>query len=199
MIPKIPFLLSCYLSFIASAAIAQNSVENSSQTGNRNNIVSLAPVLINNTGPGAGLSYERLLDSKGRFGFNASFAYAHSKAKWHYGNYYSTNCLGSLFSLKYYTAAYERPVRYALGFTIPLDILLRKTTESRSPGGHSEQNATDVYNRVGILFHNSLNFTVSKRIILSLDANLGFAGSDEKDGDSFSPYASLLFKTGYRF
>ena len=160
--------------------------------------LSIAPAIINNTGPGVGISYEHTLDDRGRFAFNADVYAAFSKSKWHYSDYYRTTCMGTLLSFRYYTAPCERKVRYALGFGIPLDILSRKTSEGRSPGGYSKQDRTDMYFRTGIAFHNSLQFNVSRRVAIGLNANLGFAGSDEENGDSFAPYALLLATVGCR-
>lgn len=194
---KITATISCSLLLALSLpTLAQDAAEApgcpSGQT------FSVIPAAINNTGPGAGISYEYMLGPQNRASFNAAVYCTYGKDKWHYGDFYRTICIGTLLSFKYYTSSCEKKVRHAIGFGIPLDILTRRTTEGRSPGGYSTQNKTDMYFRTGLALHNSLQFSVSRRIVIGLDANLGFGGSDEKDGDPFAPLALLFASVGYR-
>jgi hypothetical protein len=188
---------ACILALACSLpALAQQAPEASDCPPGQ--VFSVIPAVLNNTGPGAGISYEHELGPQNRASFNAAVYGTYGKSKWHYGDFYRTVCVGTLLSFKYYTSSCQKKVRHAIGFGIPLDILSRKTTEGRSPGGYSAQNKTDIYFRTGLVVHNSLQVSVSRRIAIGLDANLGFGGSDEKGGDSFAPLALLFASVGYR-
>lgn len=164
-----------------------------------NNILCFAPALINNTGPGIGLSYERLLDEQGRISCYFPFYYTRRNSGWAYNEHYKTDCLGGMAGIKLYPGSSRGAVRYAFGFGFPFDALSRKTDKIDSHAGIYEVNRTDHFVRSGILFLNSLTITLARKIVMGLDLNIGFSFSDEKDYDNSVPFALLSFRAGYRF
>lgn len=187
---------------IVAAAQAEDNITGEATSGKPrygNNIVSLVPVAFNNSGQNVGLAYERILDEKGKLSIYVPLLYSSRPLDWHYRYQYKSTTIGGLLGFKFYPTSSRGVVRYAMGLSIGSYAITRTYEKGWSPGGLFDQKNKEHYLKTGLLFNNSISFTLAGKVSLALDLHLGVADSDEPDYDSTEPFVLLMFKAGYRF
>ena len=169
-----------------------------------------------------GISYERQLDKFGHISFYLPVLvnFTSSKDFRQYDDQYlstgTETTFGSYHSytfmpgVKFYPASNKEKVRYSLGASA-------FATFGKEPGsvynydnyngGGSVSPVTGDYSYAlyGLMISNSVNFSVTKNIFLSLDLATGFPISDNRHANNdeidelASPFIQFAFKVGYRF
>jgi hypothetical protein len=199
---KFCLLLTSFI-IATSCATAQSSIDAGPVTANGfgENIVSVSPFLINNTGPGFGICYERFLEESSTLSIYIPLTFTFQKLAWHYHEQYKTQNAGGMLGFKFYPATSKGVVKYAFSVGISQHFITRHYQHYTKlhTGALVEENKTVGYAKTGFLIGNTVNFTIAKKIVLALDLHLGFAASNEPDYDGTVPFALVMFKTGYRF
>ncbi len=169
-----------------------------------------------------GISYERQLDKFGHISFylpvlvnftsSKDFRqyddqYLSTGTETNFGSYHSYTFMPGV---KFYPASNKEKVRYSLGASA-------FATFGKEPGsvynydnyngGGSVSPVTGDYSYAlyGLMISNSVNFSVTKNIFLSLDLATGFPISDNRHANNdeidelASPFIQFAFKVGYRF
>lgn len=170
--------------------------------------------------PGIGLSYERLLDAEGHFGFTLPVVYSFAQNKNYNNNYYyysssytftgpnNHTSLSFMPGVKFYPAREQRKVRYGLGVSFfatfgsePYDVYDRNFGAGVVPGTRGDWK----YTMYGAAISNTVNITLARNFFMELGVNgcVPFADNRFRDQSDFtnvfSPIGQFVMKAGARF
>lgn len=180
-----------------------------------NNILSLSPVHMTNTGPvGFGLSYERVLDKNKILSLYIPIVYSFKDND----NYYSAGSYGNQRSnmlwlypgAKIYPTGSDGTVRYSVGPSLVFGSGNRTYDEQvYDPNTNTYNYQTTDHNVfvMGVMVNNTLNVCPTPKLHLGLELGLGIPYyTDEKRtyGSVFNDYSDtplvqFNFHVGYRF
>ncbi|WP_159470579.1 hypothetical protein [Dyadobacter sp. 3J3] len=199
--------------FVINERVARGASEikrpSNSQSGE--NIILLSPFKALDSGPGLGISYERLLGENQYVGvvvpvsfmFNSEYyynTYSGSNQK-HYTNFYVSP------GVKFYPFG-QRKVTYAVGPNVMIGFTKKLNSQYiyDNNGGQSTIILTPVKSfRLGLIVNNYLNFQITSRINLGINGGLGVRYFDKQQtsninySDGMQITAEFAFNFGFRF
>lgn len=178
--------------------LQEDEALNNNGSGYRDNIISISPLMLNNSGLGFGISYERTLIANGKWSMFVPLLY-NSINKQSYGKSYRDRSIGIFAGFRFYPTSSKGPVRYSIGGLLGNYVIQRKYSHIASPGGSYDTDKTVSFNKAGILIDNALLCTISRKLTIGINLGLGVAGSGEDNYDASVPFVLTMFQLGYRF
>ncbi len=177
------------------------------------NIVSFAPIQITDEGArGVGLHYERILDQRGILSFYLPVSITFpdrqtSNFNDPFGRFISQrNATPFVYlypGVRIYPAGANGKVRYAVGPSLVLGFgSIDYTTGVFNPATGQTQLSVvrEPVLRSGILINNGLNIHATPKLVLGIEAGLGYSYLNDTDFENSTIFLGQLnFKIGYRF
>ena len=173
----------------------------------RPNILSIAPLQFSENGLGAGISYERSLDSKGIIAFylpvvatfdlnNGTYVNPTTNAV---QNGHTDGMFYAMPGIKVYPTGCNGLVRYAIGPSFVIGSGQASSSTYDNNGNFIYQ--TQTHTVLGMMVNNSLYFNPGPHIYLGLELGLGFSYLNRIGGLNQSTEALVQggLKIGYRF
>jgi hypothetical protein len=169
------------------------------------NIISVIPfTMIGDniqSGPGLGISYERMLDKKGMISFYLPLAVNFVTTTYYgtpYSSYTTNNTSSNFYAMpgvKIYPTGSNGICKYALGTSLFISDGTKYTTDSY--GYQIKQ----TYGTFGIIINNSLNVCANSHIYFNIEGGLGMSytgwgGNANKFGGFLGQFS---MRVGYRF
>jgi hypothetical protein len=176
----------------------EDEISGNNSSGYGDNIISISPIIFNNSGLGFGISYERTLTANGKWSLFVPLIY-NSNNKESYGESYRDRSIGVFAGFRFYPTSSKGSVRYSIGGLLGNYTVQRKYSHIARLGGSYDTDKTMSYNKAGILIDNALLCTVSRKLTIGINLGLGVAGSGEDNYDASVPFVLTMFQLGYRF
>ena len=176
----------------------EDEISGNNSSGYGDNIISISPLILNNSGLGFGISYERTLTANGKWSLFVPFIY-NSINKQSYGESYKDRSIGIFAGFRFYPTSSKGPVRYSIGGLLGNYAVQRKYSHIARLGGSYDTDKTISFNKAGILIDNALLCTISRKLTIGINLGIGVAGSGEDNYDASVPFVLTMFQLGYRF